>query len=99
MANPSWKVKRLRWWNWPVPLYRKDEEGFTKVGWVWNQPAYIIKNIYLGWIAFVEDQTTERLSYLDVWSCSFCGAEICGNKKQAIEGYIEQQLKEKNAND
>ena len=88
MANPSWKVKRLRWWNLPVPLYRKDAEGFTKVGWIWNQTAYIVNNIHHGWIAFVEDQTQERLSYLDVWSCSCCGAEIWGGKKESIEKYV-----------
>lgn len=90
MANPSWKVKKLRWWNFPIPLYRKDSDKWTKIGWIWNQPAYIVKNIHHGWIAFVEDQTQARLSYLDVWSCNCCGAEIWGSKKTAIENYIKE---------
>jgi len=94
MTNPSWKVKRLRWWNLPIPLYRKDgDEGWTKVGWIWNQTAYIVNNIHYGWIAFVEDQTKERLQYLDIWSCACCGAEIFGSKKTAIEEYIKNKDK------
>ena len=88
MSNPSWKVKRIRWWHLPVPLYRKDDDGFTKIGWVWNQTAYIVNNLHHGWIAFVEDQTQERLKQLEVWSCSCCGAEIWGEKRRQIEAAV-----------
>lgn len=89
MSGPRWKVKRLRWWNWPIALYRKDKDsGFTRVGWIWNQPAYIVNNLNHGWIAFVEDQTAERLKYLDVWSCHCCGAELSSDKKTKIKQYI-----------
>lgn len=90
MSSPNWKVKKLRWWNLPIPLYRKDKEGFTKIGWIWNQPAYIVKNIHYGWVAFLEDQTEERLKFLDVWSCACCGAEIWGSKKEMIEKYVKE---------
>lgn len=33
--------------------------GFSFVGWVWFQKAYLVKNIHYGWIAFAEDQTEE----------------------------------------
>ena len=94
MSNPTWKVKNLRWWNWPIPLYRKDPDKWVKVGYVWNQRAFIVKNMYEGWVAFLDDQTEERLSYLDVWSCDCCGAEIMMSKKRAIEKYVLEKQNE-----
>jgi hypothetical protein len=88
MTNPRWKLKRLRWWNLPIPLYRRDDEGWTKIGWIWNQTAYIVNNIHHGWVAFVDDQTEERLKYIDVWSCQCCGAELSYDKKKNIEKYL-----------
>lgn len=93
MSGPNWKVKRLRWWNLPIPLYRKDKDSWTKIGYIYNQKAYIVNNIHHGWIAFVEDQTQEHLSYLDVWSCNCCGAEISGSKKTMIEEYVKREQK------
>lgn len=90
MNSPRFKVKRLRWWNRPIPLYRKTAEGFTKIGWIWNQPAYIVNNIHYGWVAFVDDQTEERLKYLDIWSCQCCGAELSYEKKENIKQYLKE---------
>ena len=92
MSNkPNFKYVRLRWWNLPVPLYRKDSDKFTKVGWIWNQPAYLVKNIHVGWVAFIEDQTAERLKHFEVWSCSCCGHEIWGTKRDQITKFIKEQ--------
>ena len=92
MSNrQNFKYVKLRWWNRPIPLYRKDGEGYKKIGWIWNQPAYIVNNVHYGWIAFMEDQTEERLKYFDTWSCSCCGAEIWGTKKDQIEKFIKEQ--------
>jgi len=54
-----------------VPLYDKTEtDGYRKIGWVWNQKAYLVDNMIEGWVAFVKDQTPENI---DVWWCDCCG--------------------------
>jgi hypothetical protein len=58
------RVLDMKWWNLPIPLYSRSmkPDEWVRVGWVWNQRARVINNISLGWIAFVEDQTPERLA-------------------------------------
>lgn len=85
------KTVRLRWWNLPVPLYKRgsvDENGHAKwirVGWVWNQKARLVNNIYEGWIAFVEDQTEENL---EIWNCEHCGVSATYMKQGKIKDYL-----------
>lgn len=46
---------------WPRRLAQKQADGFEFVGWVWLQKARLVKNISHGWIAFLEEQTPEKL--------------------------------------
>jgi hypothetical protein len=83
MSGPTFKVVNLRWWNRPVRLVKRGGEGhFDFVGWVWNQKAYLVKNLNHGWIAFVEDQTPENIEH---WFCRNCGASIWGTMRSKIE--------------
>ena len=94
MSSPFIKFKRLRWWNLPIPLYAREKgisDKHIRVGWVYNQPVYMIKNVYDGWLAYVDDQTEEHLNYLEVWSCGCCGAEIRNEKKKTIETYVKER--------
>lgn len=45
----------------PRRLAVRDGEGFRFVGWAWMQKALLINNLNHGWVAFVEDQTNEKL--------------------------------------
>ena len=46
----------------PRRLAVKDNEGFRFIGWVWMQKALLVNNLNHGWIAFIEDQTDEKLT-------------------------------------
>lgn len=46
--------RRLAMWN-------ADRSGFDFVGWVWLQRARLVNNANHGWIAFVDEQTTDKL--------------------------------------
>ena len=87
--NSKFRVTRLRWWHRPIPLYdRTDtEKNYRRIGWVWNQKAYLVDNMVEGWVAFAKDQTPEKI---DVWWCSCCGMELDGMTKirltEAIKG-------------
>ena len=89
--NSRFRIMRLRWWHRPIPLYDKTakEEHYRRIGWVWNQKAYLVDNMVEGWVAFAEDQTPEKI---DVWWCSCCGMELDGLIRQRIE----KEIKEKN---
>lgn len=88
MSNPSWKVVHIHWWNKPVRLVAKNGDCLHFVGWVWNQRAYLVKNLHHGWIAFVEDQTPENI---DTWFCDHCGASLWGNPRRRIEKALEEK--------
>ena len=51
---------------WPRRLARhRDnirENGFEFIGWVWLQKACLTNNINHGWIAFLENQTEEKIN-------------------------------------
>lgn len=81
MSRPAWEVRRIRWWHKPVPLVQKRADGWTKVGWVWNQWAYLVNNVSLGWMAPVDDQTPEKI---DTWKCPHCQASIWGSQREKI---------------
>ena len=73
MNNTGFKIAYVQAWR-PVRLARWhiDPSGvnnsFEFVGWVWRQKAFLVNNLNHGWIAFVEDQTPEKLS-----QCPCCG--------------------------
>jgi len=46
---------------WPRRLAHRTPEGFDFVGWVWMQRARLVNNLNHGWIAFVDEQTDEKL--------------------------------------
>ena len=78
--NSRFQVVRLRWWHKPVALYDNDEkDGYRRIGWVWNQKAYLVDNMVEGWVAFVKDQTPEKI---DVWWCDCCGMALDGVTKK-----------------
>jgi hypothetical protein len=82
MSSPTFKVVHIRWWHKPVPLAKKTPHGLDLIGWVWNQRAYLVKNLHHGWIAFVDDQTPENI---DHWFCRHCGASVWGTHRSRIE--------------
>lgn len=60
--SPRFKVAWVPWWR-PVRLAaRRTDGGFDFIGWVWRQEARMVNNINHGWVAFVEDQTPEKLA-------------------------------------
>lgn len=86
MRDPTWKVVDIKWWHKPIPLWSGTGPEARQVGWVWNQRAYIVKNIHAGWVAFVGDQTPENL---DVWFCSHCGGSLWLSQRIKIEEFLE----------
>lgn len=82
MTRPSFQVRTIHWWNLPVPLVTRKSSGvFQRVGWAWNQKAYLVNNLNEGWIAFVEDQTPENI---DMFACEHCGAAMRITKQSAL---------------
>lgn len=61
MSGLRYRVAYVPWWR-PIRLARLHSDGFDFVGWVWRAKAYQVKLQYYGWIAFVEDQTPEKLA-------------------------------------
>lgn len=89
--NSRFRVTRLRWWHRPIPLYDRtvEEKNYRRIGWVWNQKAYLVDNMVEGWVAFAKDQTPEKI---DVWWCSCCGMELDGmTKTRLIEAIKREQ--------
>lgn len=70
-----------------MPLYIKHDDKHIRVGWVWNQMAYLVNNLHHGWIAFAEDQTSENI---DIWKCNCCGAAIGLAQKRKIEEFLNE---------
>ena len=72
MSEPMRKITYVPWYR-PVRLaaWSTDRSHFNFVGWVWRQKAYLVNNLAHGWIAFVEDQTPEKLN-----TCLACGQRI-----------------------
>jgi hypothetical protein len=62
------RVAYVPWWR-PIRLAARHDKGFDFVGWVWRQKAYMVNNLNHGWIAFLEDQTTENMN-----RCPTCSA-------------------------
>jgi hypothetical protein len=58
--SPRFKIaytllpRRLAMWN-------TERTGYDLIGWVWLQRARLVNNQHYGWIAFVHDQTPEKL--------------------------------------
>lgn len=88
MSEPTWQVRHIRKWHKPVPLIARRDGEHVQVGWVWNQWAYLVKNIAMGWVAFVDDQTPENI---DIWKCSHCGASIWLTQRHKIEQAIRKE--------
>lgn len=82
MREPTFKVTHIRWWQKPIPLVVNRDGGHDQVGWVWNQWAYVVKNISAGWIAFADQQTPENI---ELWRCDHCGASTSLTRRWAIE--------------
>lgn len=90
MANkPVFQVRHIRWWNKPIPLLTKRGGEHHRVGWVWNQWAYLVNNISMGWVAFVEDQTPENIH---IWKCNHCGASLWITQRSEIEQSIKKSM-------
>ena len=57
---------------WPRRLLDSKQDGpdgtYKKLGWVWLQRAHLTKNSSLGWVAFIEYQTSKYLDH-----CHVCG--------------------------
>ena len=81
MSEARWKVVDLKWWNKPIPLWDNAGKNAKRVGWVWNQRAYLVNNLHVGWVAFVNDQTEDNI---DLWFCPHCKASIWGSWKDKI---------------
>ena len=90
-SESRWKIVDLRWWNKPIPLWRRstDDKPAERIGWVWNQKAYIVNNLHAGWIAFVDDQTHNKLSIEDIWRCPYCNASIWGGNRERIIKHVK----------
>lgn len=74
MSRPSFQVRTIHWWNFPLPLVTRGPHAtFQRIGWAWRQKAYLVNNLTEGWIAFVEDQTQEKI---DLFVCDHCGAAM-----------------------
>jgi len=60
---------------WPRRLLDQKEDGpdgtWKKVGWVWLQRAHLVNNASLGWIAFIDYQTSKYLDH-----CHVCGKPL-----------------------
>ena len=65
MNEPRFKIAWVPWYR-PIRLARRrsDNSGIHHdfVGWCWRQKARQVNNLNHGWIAFVEDQTPQRLA-------------------------------------
>lgn len=90
-SESRWKIVDLKWWNKPIPLWRKstNDKPAERIGWVWNQKAYIVNNLLAGWIAFVDDQTHDKLSIEDIWRCPYCNASIWGGTREKIIKHVK----------
>jgi len=76
--KPRFKVAYVPWWR-PIRLAMRQGEGsvgWEFIGWLWRQKAYMVNNHYHGWIAFVEDQTPEKLVV-----CASCKRPIASEDK------------------
>ncbi|WP_428383700.1 hypothetical protein [Nevskia ramosa] len=61
------KIAYVPWWR-PVRLVQNvSGSTFKFIGWVWREKAYMVHNVNYGWLAWIEDQTPERLD-----SCPSC---------------------------
>lgn len=46
---------------WPRRLVQRNIGGFNFVGWVWRTKAFLTRNDNYGWVAFLDDQTEEKM--------------------------------------
>ena len=82
MSESRWKVVYVPWWK-KVPLLVTDKDGeHRQVGWVSRQRAYLVNNLSMGWVAFVDQQTPENI---DHWFCPYCKAAIWGSHRSKLE--------------
>ena len=103
MSNPRFVVRKVNWWEKPIPLMRKirisDGLGdfrWEKVGWVWNQEAYLVNNLSFGWFAPLEDQTQTNLEERKLLSCEYCKHEFSFNKRDKLKAYYDTKANSKN---
>lgn len=102
MDKPIFVVRKVNWWEKPIPLMQKirisDSMGdfrWQKVGWVWNQEAYLVNNVYLGWIAPLEDQVPENLEERKLLSCDHCKHQFSFVKRDKLKAYYETKRNSK----
>lgn len=57
---------KVKFCYFPVRLMQRNtaanESGFDQIGWVWWQKAYLVNNLNYGFIAFLEDQTEDKMN-------------------------------------
>ena len=80
MSEAAFKVVKVPWYR-RYPLLVREPEGHRQIGWVSGQQAYMVNNLHHGWVAFVEDQTPDKI---DHWFCPNCKAAIWGTQKSKI---------------
>jgi hypothetical protein len=91
LNEPTWMVRKINWWNKPIKLLRKNPDGGLKqVGWVWNQSAYCVNNLYEGWIAFIDDQTEDKL---ELFVCDHCGSALSLTRQWKIRDHFKKVAK------
>ena len=73
--KPRFKVAYVPWWR-PIRLAMRHPKGWDFIGWLWRQDAFMVNNLLHGWIAFVEDQTPEKLAV-----CASCKRPIASEDK------------------
>lgn len=81
MNETRFKVEYVPRWK-KVPLYVHGKDEFRQVGWVSGQRAYLVNNLSLGWVAFVDQQTPDNI---DHWFCPHCKAAIWGSWRTKLE--------------
>ncbi|MBN9410878.1 MAG: hypothetical protein J0H69_17170 [Burkholderiales bacterium] len=83
MTESRWQVRDIKWWHKPRPLMQRNPngDGWKQIGYVWNQRAYMVNNLIEGWIAFIEDQTPDKI---DLWVCPYCSNSMDHFHQQKI---------------
>lgn len=90
MSEPTWMVRKINWWNKPIKLFKKNDKEYVQIGWVWNQSAYCVNNLYDGWIAFIEDQTDDKLN---LFVCDHCNSALSLARQWKIRDHFKNNTK------
>ncbi len=87
--NANRKIAYVPWWR-PVRLAMPVQAGkgnIKFIGWVWRARAHMVNNIHHGWIAFVDDQTPERLA-----CCPVCDRPMDASRARMALDFPEPRI-------